>query len=353
MSLRNGPGQVPRRPVEDRPAALARLGPAPNDHGLPVLLEAVDATVDPPAWAAHDTDRLRALLDRHGAVLLRGFAATPADLPRLLRPLAGDPLPYRERSTPRTPIGDGVYTSTDHPADQAIALHNENSYQSSFPALLAFHCALPAQAGGATPLADCRRVLARLDPAMVERFARRGVCYLRNHHPGVGLSWQDAFGTDDRAELSAYCARNGIEAHWRPDGGLHTRQVRPALARHPRTREDVWFNHAAFFHPDGLDPALREALRDRYPREDELPHHVTFGDGGPVPAADLAHIRAAYAAEAAVFRWRAGDVLLVDNLLAAHGREPYRGDRRVAVAMAGALDRQAVGTGHRIGGETP
>ncbi|MFJ6808482.1 TauD/TfdA family dioxygenase [Streptomyces anulatus] len=353
MSLRHGPGQVARRPVEERPDALVRTGSAPVGRTLPVRVEAVDATVDAAAWVAHDTDMLRGLLDRHGAVLLRGFAATAADLPRVLRPLGGDSVPYRERSTPRTALGGGVYTSTDHPADQVIALHNENSYQSTFPALLAFHCAVPAESGGATPVADCRRILGRLDLDVVERFARTGVCYLRNYHPGIGLPWQRTFGTDDPEEVSAYCARTGIEARWRSDGTLRTRQVQPVLARHPRTGEHVWFNHAAFFHPDGLDPVLRAALRARHPQEDDLPHHVTFGDGSPVPAADLAHVRAAYAAEAVVVPWRAGDVLLVDNLLAAHGREPYQGERRVAVAMAGLLDRRAVRTDHPAGGPNP
>ncbi|MFF9118738.1 TauD/TfdA family dioxygenase [Streptomyces massasporeus] len=353
MSLRHGPGQVPRRPVEERPGALVRIGATPAGRTLPVIVEAVEDGVSPAAWAAHDTDRARALLDQHGAVLMRGFAATAADLPRLLRPLGGDPLPYRERSTPRTSLGGGVYTSTDHPADQIIALHNENAYQSTFPALLALHCAVPAESGGATPVADCRRVLARLDPAVVERFVRTGVCYVRNHSPGAGLSWQQTFDTEDPEEASAYCARMGIEAEWRPGGALRTRQVQPALARHPRTGEDVWFNHAAFFHPDGLDPALRAALRAHHPHDDDLPHHVTFGDGSPIPAADLAHVRAAYAAEAVVVPWRAGDFLLVDNLLAAHGREPYRGERRVAVAMAGLLDRGAVRADRPAGGPTP
>lgn len=350
MSLRHGPGQVPRHPIEERPEALVRTGATPAGHTLPVVVEAVDATVDPAAWIAHDPDEPHRLLDIHGAVLLRGFPTTHADLPRLLRPLGGDPLPYRERSTPRTALGGGVHTSTDHPADQVIALHNENSYQSVFPGLLAFHCAVPALAGGGTPVADCRRVLARLDPALVERFTRTGVRYLRTYHPGVGVSWQQAFGTDDRDEVGNYCARAGIEAYWRADGLLHTRQVQPALARHPRTGENVWFNHAAFFHTDGLDPSLRAALRARHPREEDLPHHVTFGDGSPIPAPDLARVRAAYTAEAAVVPWNAGDVLLVDNLLAAHGREPYQGDRRVAVAMAAPLDRRAVRADRPAGG---
>jgi alpha-ketoglutarate-dependent taurine dioxygenase len=35
-----------------------------------------------------------------------------------------------------------------------------------------------------------------------------------------------------------------------------------------------------------------------------------------------------------VFPWQAGDVMVIDNILAMHGRKPYRGPRRIVVAMA-------------------
>ncbi|TLZ54349.1 MAG: TauD/TfdA family dioxygenase, partial [Gammaproteobacteria bacterium] len=35
--------------------------------------------------------------------------------------------------------------------------------------------------------------------------------------------------------------------------------------------------------------------------------------------------------------WQAGDLMLVDNLRTAHGREPFEGSRQVLVAMADAV----------------
>ena len=41
------------------------------------------------------------------------------------------------------------------------------------------------------------------------------------------------------------------------------------------------------------------------------------------------------------FAWRRGDVLMLDNMLVAHGRATFKGDRRVVVAMAQTASEQA------------
>ena len=48
----------------------------------------------------------------------------------------------------------------------------------------------------------------------------------------------------------------------------------------------------------------------------------------------LAAIRAAYEQEMVSFPWAEGDVLMLDNMLVAHGRRPYAGPRKVLVGMA-------------------
>jgi alpha-ketoglutarate-dependent taurine dioxygenase len=46
------------------------------------------------------------------------------------------------------------------------------------------------------------------------------------------------------------------------------------------------------------------------------------------------------------FPWQKGDILMVDNMLAAHGREPFTGPRKIMVAMAELFNgKVAVGAG--------
>ncbi len=68
--------------------------------------------------------------------------------------------------------------------------------------------------------------------------------------------------------------------------------------------------------------------------EENLPRNAYFGDGSPIPDADLDAVRAAYAAETIAFPWQAGDILVLDNVLAAHGRRPFQGTRKIVVGMA-------------------
>ena len=50
--------------------------------------------------------------------------------------------------------------------------------------------------------------------------------------------------------------------------------------------------------------------------------------------ASMEHLRAAYRAETVSFPWQKGDLLMLDNMLVAHGRAPYSGPREILVGMA-------------------
>jgi alpha-ketoglutarate-dependent taurine dioxygenase len=114
---------------------------------------------------------------------------------------------------------------------------------------------------------------------------------------------------------------------------LRTRAVRRATARHPKTGELTWFNHATFFHITTLESAVRDMLLEEF-EEEGLPTNTYYGDGSSIEHSVLDHLREAYNQETAIFSWQEGDLLMVDNMLVAHGRRPYRGERRILVGMA-------------------
>jgi alpha-ketoglutarate-dependent taurine dioxygenase len=287
-------------------------------------------------------DRIRTELLAAGAILFRGFHVGGVDaFNRVVTAISAEPLEYRERSSPRSRVEGNVYTSTDYPAAYAIFQHNESSYARTWPLRLCFACYTPPEQGGETPIADGRRVLGRIDPDVRRRFAELGVMYVRNFGQGLGLSWSTAFQTEDRAEVERTCRASGARVEWRPGGELRTRQVRPALARHPLTGEELWFNHGTFFHVTTLEPAVRDYLMASY-EPDELPANTFYGDGSPIEPEVLDHLRECYRAETVAFPWRRDDVMLIDNMLVTHGRSPYRGRRRILVAMSEPVDdRQA------------
>jgi alpha-ketoglutarate-dependent taurine dioxygenase len=339
---RAGPGAVRRRAVGAGPGDLVAAGPL-EGRKLPFTIHPLVDGLDLAEWAASNRARVEELLLEHRALLFRGFGVRDVEtFDRIVTATSdGQKLEYKDRTTPREDRGTRVYTSTVHPAQERIALHNEGTYWVRWAAKLYFLCIKAAATGGETPIADVRRVHDRIDPAIRERFARHGLMLIRNFNQGFGLPWQEVFQTGERAEVEAYCIANDIEFEWGQGEHLRTRQVRPAIRRHPVTGEAVWFNHGAFFHHTSLAPALRKALEGEYGIE-RLPYNTCFGDGTPIEPEVAAHLRAAYLAEQVLFPWQDGDVMLLDNMSVAHAREPYTGEREVVVAMTDAVDPSRV-----------
>jgi alpha-ketoglutarate-dependent taurine dioxygenase len=283
-------------------------------------------------WIQANREATLQKLQTIGAILFRDFGLLAIrDFEELLTHISGELVDYSYRSTPRTQVSGKIYTSTSYPAHQTIPLHNEMSYSRQWPMIIGFLCVEPSPEGGETPLADSRRVFAQIDPAIREEFSRKQVMYVRNYDDDFDLSWQEVFQTNSRAEVEDYCRKVGMTVEWTGANGLRTSQICQAVAEHPVTGEIVWFNQAHLFHVSSLGTDVRRSLQSG--AQGNEPRNAFHGDGTEIDEAALSHIRAVYENELVTFSWERGDVLILDNMLTAHGRKPYRGPRQIVVGM--------------------
>jgi alpha-ketoglutarate-dependent taurine dioxygenase len=326
--------EVRRKAVRLSQEELIVTGYLNHEQQFPLVMRPGAENLDLPGCAADSRAAIERALAKHGAILFRGFKVRSVpEFEQFVKAVSGEVLEYKERSSPRSQISGRIYTSTDYPPDKAIFLHNEQSYNLVFPMKIFFFCGKAPESGGATPIADTRKVFARITPEIRERFLERKYRYVRNFGDGFGLSWREAFQTKQRYEVEEYCRATRIECEWKSGNRLKTEQVRQVAARHPKTGEWAWFNHLTFFHINTLDQAIREEMIKAF-GEEYLPNNTYYGDGCRIEEEVMSHLRESYQRESVRFDWEEGDILMLDNMLAAHGREPYAGERRIAVAMA-------------------
>ncbi|MDZ4679090.1 MAG: TauD/TfdA family dioxygenase, partial [Saprospiraceae bacterium] len=285
----------------------------------------------------HQYPEIKKILLDGGAILFKSFGIdNPLKLQECANTFPGKSIDYAGGNSPRTNLHGNVYTSTEQPAESWISLHNELSYASIWPSHIFFCCETPAQEGGNTTIADSRKILADLSPEVVKIFRKKGVQYIRNLHggQGAGPSWQQTFETQNPADVELHCKSNDILFEWGRSNKLKLIEKRQAIIKHAETQEEVWFNQADQFHPSTNSEEIYEALMEIY--EDnlqEMPQYVCFNDGSEIPLEMLEEIRKVGHRNTVLFDWEKGDLLLLDNILSAHGRSPFKGPRKILVAM--------------------
>lgn len=298
--------------------------------GFPLVYSPLAEGVILKSWFLSHLPEIEQDLKQFGAILLRGFEIPTRDaFQEVMHQFNHEFLSYKDRSSPRTEIKENIYNSTEHPADQIINMHNELSYSHTWPQKIAFYCFKEAIEKGETPIADVRKVWNNLPEAVANKFEQKGILYRRLLQKGIGLSWQEVYQTDDRKVVEEYCNFHKMQFTWLEDDRLEIKWTRPAVRKHPDTGEKVWFNHGYFFNFLALAPEIRDAFTD----PDELPFNTYYGDGSLIEEEYLKAILQAYQDECVYFSWKQGDILLMDNMLTAHGRNSYKGAREINVVM--------------------
>ena len=293
-----------------------------------------DTPIDIIELIRDNKEKIEEELLKYGGILFRGFnIRSLSEFNKLANVIIPNLLDYENRSTPRTKLGGKIYTSTEYPPNRRIPFHNENSYTLKWPSKILFFSVLVAEEGGETAIADSRYVYENIDKHIINEFNNKKILYVRNYMTGVDLSWQEVFQTEKKEEVENYCKGNEISYQWgNSDIELTTKQVCQATIQHPVTKENIWFNQAHLFNKSYLKEDEVEKLEQLFGKG-KFSRNSYYGDGSEIPKNYFDTINSAYKKEKIEFKWAKGDVMLLDNVLMAHSRNPYKGNRKVVVAM--------------------
>ena len=327
---------VKPKPLNVAPEEMVRTEFLSDSERLPVIVSPAIDGLDMTSWAQRSGEFIETNLLKYGAILFRGFGMKAApEFESFVQSISPNLLSDNGEH-PRKSVSGNVYTPVFYPADQKVLWHNENSFNYQWPTKIWFGCLQPAEQGGETPIVDSRRVLARLEPRLKERFIEKGIMYVRNYGEGLGLPWRDVFRTSEKAEVESYCRGAFMRHEWKEGDRLRTSTVRPAVVKHPRTGELTWFNQAQHWHISCLDAVTRKSMLSLFAEED-LPRNCYYGDGTVIEDSVMQAILQVYQELEVSFPWQKGDILMLDNLLTAHARNSFAGERRILVAMGDML----------------
>jgi Taurine catabolism dioxygenase TauD, TfdA family len=283
-------------------------------------------------WLAEAAPTIRSRVLTNGAALVRGLPLKDrADVALARDALSVFPFRSTEKFGHRKEGEDAVVSPIWWPEERELCPYQEESFSIVVPGTVLMGYIQPPQMGGEVLLSDARQISRHLPLALVDRIKEHGWIMTRVFYPRFGISWQDAFDCLDREDLSFLLAREGIAHEWLEDGTLRTWRRRPAFRRHPISGEECWFNQLAFLNSGSLEARYRELLSLAF--GDDLPVDTALGDGQPLSAQDLLAIQGAYDATTIRLACRAGDLLIIDNILTAQGRNPFAGHAEYWIAF--------------------
>lgn len=235
-------------------------------------------------------------------------------------------------TTGEHPLAEGsdtVYRPVRYAPDEKLLWHQENTFNNTWPRLIMFASVVPAAHGGQTPLVDSRLVYAQVPAQLRDAFATHGICYQRMSDGVSGRNWRQIYRTDDPDTAQARARDNGERLELTSHGAI-IGALRPAFL--PVRSGTSWFNQLLHWHPDALPGALRQMISDGLLAP---PRTCTLGNGEPIEASTVETLIEVHRDLEYPVAWQPGDVLLFDNEVMAHARNPYRGRREHYVRMAG------------------
>eukprot|EP00747_Dinoflagellata_sp_TGD_P085044 gnl/TRDRNA2_/TRDRNA2_162745_c4_seq1.p1 gnl/TRDRNA2_/TRDRNA2_162745_c4~~gnl/TRDRNA2_/TRDRNA2_162745_c4_seq1.p1 ORF type:complete len:329 (-),score=67.25 gnl/TRDRNA2_/TRDRNA2_162745_c4_seq1:32-1018(-) len=232
------------------------------------------------------------------------------------------------------------------PATLRIQFHNEMAYSRTFPKYITFAMFRPADVDGTTLVVDNVKVTEHLSAKLKAKMFDLGIRYIRLLYdesekslPDYFLSWQDAFCTKDPDEAMTKATGADMFAEWYegPGGTKRMKHIAwaPLFVTHP-VKGELYFTSVLNRHGSWLDG---HEVFGKLPL-DQRPYQCEWGDGTALSDSELDELRKVQDDAMERVQLSKGDVIVVDNLRAQHGRTPFQGKRLLGLMLSDMVPRE-------------
>ncbi|KAL1845886.1 hypothetical protein Plec18170_009486 [Paecilomyces lecythidis] len=295
-------------------------------------------------------------LARHGALLFRGLPINNAnDFSKFAHAFGYKPHEIIGIVVDRPVLAPNIAPANEAPKEVLIYNHNESPQVPHAPEYIFFYSHKAPQSGGETPISSSLELFNRAQkeiPEFISELAEKGilsrVTYKFDKQYAGGSTLRQAFGKeikddDDegtkKKKIEAQIARYGRGKYttweWIEDGIILTHRL-PAIRTQPKTNLPTLFTGLAAYYKN-----TKAKLADDSSARKNVTSQL-FGDGTPIPEKYLAHLAKITDEIRVLHKWQKGDVLVFDNIIAQHGRQPWQGEQSDRVVLASLFDGESV-----------
>lgn len=352
---------VPFEPFE-LPASNQRVlgAPHPPNTVIPLALRLAQESTKPSLDEIVETVKTIQARDgtftkrlaQHGTLLFRGLPIHDADdFSKFAHAFGYKPHEIIGIVVDRPLLAPNVSPANEAPKEVLIYNHNESPQVPHAPEYIFFYGHHAPTEGGESPISSSLELFNRAQveiPEFITELAEKGilsrVTYKYDRQYQGGSTLREAFGKeivdgdDDetkRRKIEAQIARYDRHKHttcvWNDDGLVLTHRL-PVIRTQPGTNLPTLFTGlAAYWKRTQVNEANRKDVTQQL-----------FGDGTVIPEKYLRHLVKITDEIRVLHRWQEGDVLVYDNVIAQHGREPWKGEQTDRVVLASLFDGEKV-----------
>lgn len=293
----------------------------------------------------------------HGTLLFRGLPIHSAsDFSKFAHAFGYSPHEIIGIVVDRPLLAPNVAPANEAPKEVLIYNHNESPQVPHAPEYIFFYSHRAPQEGGETPISSSLELFQRAKeqiPDFIEELAEKGiqsrVTYKVDKQFEGGSTLKQAFGkeiqegddeTTRRVKVEAQIKRynRGEHTTWEwtdNDQTLILTHRLPAIRTQPHTHLPTLFTGLATYYKSSIAPASPSPSA---PAGRRSAAQQSFGDGTPIPTQYLKALADITDEIRVLHKWQRGDVLVYDNVIAQHGRQPWVGEQGDRVVLASLWD---------------